>query len=58
MEIHDTVLIATACCMDNRYVDGLDTWQPRDEELYRERGRKTARDGYVAMSREYLTLAC
>jgi hypothetical protein len=26
--------------MDNRYVDGLDTWQPRDEELYRERGRK------------------
>ena len=53
-EIHDTVLIAAAFCMYNRYVDGLDTWQPRDEALYRERGRKTAREGYVQMSREYL----
>ena len=53
-EIHDTVLIAAAFCMYNRYVDGLDTWQPRDEELYRERGKKTAREGYVTMSREYL----
>jgi len=54
MEIHDTVLIAAAFCMYNRYVDGLDTWQPRDEALYRERGKKTAREGYVAMSKEYL----
>jgi len=54
MEIHDTVLIAAAFCMYNRYVDGLDTWQPRNEELYRERGKKTAREGYVSMSREYL----
>lgn len=53
-EIHDTVLIAAAFCMFNRYVDGLDTWQPHDEELYRQRGRKTAREGYVTMSREYL----
>jgi uncharacterized peroxidase-related enzyme len=53
-EIHDTVLIAAAFCMYNRYVDGLDTWQPRDEELYRERGKKTAQEGYVSMSREYL----
>ena len=53
-EIHDTVLIAAAFCMYNRYVDGLDTWQPRDEALYRERGRKTAQEGYVQMSREYL----
>ena len=53
-EIHDTVLIAAAFCMYNRYVDGLDTWQPKDEALYRERGRKTAREGYVQMSREYL----
>jgi hypothetical protein len=28
-------------CMYNRYVDGLDTWQPKDEALYRERSRKT-----------------
>src|SRR5512133_284855 len=47
LEIHDTVLIAAAFCMYNRYVDGLDTWQPKDEELYRERGKKTAREGYV-----------
>ncbi len=53
-EIHDTILIAAAFCMYNRYVDGLDTWQPRTEDLYRERGKKTAREGYVTMSREYL----
>jgi uncharacterized peroxidase-related enzyme len=54
IEIHDTVLIAAAFCMYNRYVDGLATWQPQDENLYRERGKKTAKEGYVAMSREYL----
>jgi hypothetical protein len=45
--IHDTVLIAAAFCMFNRYVDGLDTWQPRDPEIYREIGQQTARLGYV-----------
>jgi uncharacterized peroxidase-related enzyme len=54
IEIHDTVLIAAAFSMYNRYVDGLDTWQPKDEVLYRERGKKTAREGYITMSREYL----
>ena len=54
IEIHDTVLIAAAFCMYNRYVDGLDTWQPRNEALYLERGKKTAREGYVEMSKEYL----
>ena len=54
IEIHDTVLIAAAFCMYNRYVDGLDTWQPRDEALYLERGKKTAREGYVQMSKEYI----
>jgi uncharacterized peroxidase-related enzyme len=54
IEIHDTVLIAAAFCMFNRYVDGLATWQPQDEELYRQRGKKTAKEGYVAMSHEYL----
>jgi uncharacterized peroxidase-related enzyme len=53
-EIHDTVLIAAAFCMYNRYVDGLATWQPEDEELYRERGKKTAREGYVAVSKSYI----
>jgi uncharacterized peroxidase-related enzyme len=54
IEIHDTVLIAAAFCMYNRYVDGLATVQPDDEALYRERGRRVARDGYVAVSEEYL----
>ena len=53
-EIHDTVLIAAAFCMFNRYVDGLGTSQPRDEAMYRERGKWIARDGYVNVSKEYL----
>jgi len=46
-EIHDTVLIAAAFCMFNRYVDGLATWQPTDPEIYREIGTQTSRLGYV-----------
>jgi uncharacterized peroxidase-related enzyme len=46
-EIHDTVLIAAAFCMFNRYVDGLDTWQPDDPEVYREIGKQTASLGYA-----------
>jgi uncharacterized peroxidase-related enzyme len=57
IEIHDTVLIAAAFCMYNRYVDGLGTTQPRDEALYRERGKIVARDGYVAVSKTYLPVA-
>src|SRR5271154_906358 len=47
-EIHDTVLIAAAFCMFNRYVDGLATWQPRDAEVYREIGKRIANHGYTA----------
>jgi uncharacterized peroxidase-related enzyme len=54
VEIHDTVLIAAAFCMYNRYVDGLATIQPRDEVMYRERGKMVARDGYVSVSKTYL----
>src|SRR6187455_2113636 len=45
-EIHDTVLIAAAFCMFNRYVDGLGTWQPQDPAMYVEIGQQTARQGY------------
>jgi uncharacterized peroxidase-related enzyme len=48
LEIHDTVLIAAAFCMYNRYVDGLATWQPEDTEMYRQRGKMVASVGYVA----------
>ena len=54
IEIHDTVLIAAAWYMYNRYVDGLGTTQPRDEAMYRERGKRVAREGYVSISKEYI----
>jgi uncharacterized peroxidase-related enzyme len=46
IEIHDTVLIAAAFCMYNRYVDGLATWQPDDAALYDKMGQQRAREGY------------
>lgn len=46
-EIHDTVLIAAAFCMFNRYVDGLATEAPKDNEAYRAIGEKMARQGYL-----------
>lgn len=46
-EIHDTVLIAAAFSMFNRYVDGLGTWAPQDNEDYREMGQRMAFTGYV-----------
>ena len=47
MEIHDTVLIAAAFCMFNRYVDGLGTWAPQDREIYVKRGKQRAEEGYA-----------
>lgn len=46
-EIHDTVLIAAAFCMFNRYVDGLGTWAPQDREVYIERAPRRAAEGYI-----------
>ena len=43
-EIHDTVLIAAAFCMFNRYVDGLGT-TPAKKEEYEEMGKRMAK-GY------------
>jgi uncharacterized peroxidase-related enzyme len=45
-EIHDTVLIAAAFCMYNRYVDGLRTNLPDSEEEYVEMGKRMAGTGY------------
>ncbi|MEX0728688.1 MAG: peroxidase-related enzyme [Planctomycetaceae bacterium] len=45
--IHDTVLIAAAFCMFNRYVDGLGTWAPDEEsKYYASIGEMLAKDGY------------
>ncbi len=46
-EIHDTVLIAAAFCMFNRYVDGLNTWAPQDRQVYIERAPMRAKEGYA-----------
>jgi uncharacterized peroxidase-related enzyme len=47
VEIHDTVLIAAAFCMFNRYVDGLGTWAPQDRQIYIDRGPRRAEEGYI-----------
>lgn len=49
MEIHDTVLIAAAFCMFNRYVDGLATFTPADPDGYRQRAGFVAAHGYSAV---------
>ncbi|MFZ6001313.1 MAG: carboxymuconolactone decarboxylase family protein, partial [Bacteroidota bacterium] len=46
-EIHDTVLIAAAFCMFNRYVDGLGTWAPTDRQFYVDRAPRRAEEGYA-----------
>ena len=46
-EIHDTVLIAAAFCMYNRYVDGLATWAPDDPAVYDAIGKQRASEGYL-----------
>jgi uncharacterized peroxidase-related enzyme len=46
-ELHDTVLIAAAFCMYNRYVDGLATWAPQENAAYNDMGRMLAFDGYT-----------
>ena len=50
LEIHDTVLIAAAFSMFNRYVDGLGTWQPDNPEMYAQMGQHLAEEGYTAPS--------
>jgi uncharacterized peroxidase-related enzyme len=50
LEIHDTVLIAAAFCMYNRYVDGLATWQPQDPAMYASMGEHLAKHGYITPS--------
>ena len=45
-DIHDTVLIAAAFCMYNRYVDGLNTNLPQKKEDYIKMGKRMAEIGY------------
>src|SRR5690348_12035888 len=47
LEIHDTVLIAAAFCMMNRYVDGLATTAPEDPALYAAGAQRLISQGYL-----------
>ncbi len=47
LEIHDTVLIAAAFCMFNRYVDGLATWAPKEVGAYAAMGERIVKEGYI-----------
>lgn len=44
--IHDTVLVAAAFCMFNRYVDGLGTSAPDDPAFYAATAAERAERGY------------
>ena len=46
LEIHDTVLIAAAFCMFNRYVDGLGAATPTDPAEYAAMAVTRVREGY------------
>jgi uncharacterized peroxidase-related enzyme len=47
-EIHDTVLIAAAFCMYNRYVDGMATPVPERPDAYEQMGAHLAVHGYAS----------
>jgi uncharacterized peroxidase-related enzyme len=47
-DIHDTVLIAAAFCMFNRYVDGLAANTPADLSSYPPRARQVVENGYTS----------
>lgn len=49
LEIHDTVLIAAAFCMYNRYVDGLGTLTPEDPARYLGAAERIVERGYLAL---------
>jgi uncharacterized peroxidase-related enzyme len=48
MEIHDTVLIAAAFCMYNRYVDGLGTLPAAEPARYAAMASRITTNGYGA----------
>ena len=52
VEIHDTVLIAAAFCMYNRYVDGLGTFAPAGRDAYAAAARRIVAFGYGSAAAE------
>jgi uncharacterized peroxidase-related enzyme len=52
LELHDTVLIAAAFAMMNRYVDGLATIAPTDPAVYAASSQHLINEGYLPPSPE------
>lgn len=46
-EIHDTVLIAGLFCLYNKYVDGLNSWTPKNPAFYESLARRIGPKGYL-----------
>ena len=60
-EIHDTVLIAAAFCLFNRYVDGLGATTPTDLSSYDARGKQIAAGNFFINwlnSNKALSITC
>lgn len=48
-EIHDTVIVAAAFCMFNRYVDGMGTFAPAEgADYYFQTGKRLGELGYMS----------
>lgn len=53
IEIHDTVLIAALFCLYNRYVDGLATALPEDNNYYDVLADRLVQHGYTRLPQGY-----
>jgi uncharacterized peroxidase-related enzyme len=53
VEIHDTVLIAALFCLYNRYVDGLATTLPADNNYYQSLAERLTTIGYNRLPQGY-----
>ncbi|MFF2007440.1 alkylhydroperoxidase, partial [Kitasatospora sp. NPDC058201] len=56
-DIHDTVLIAAAFCMYNRYVSCLATDIPTQDDYYAQAADRIVTDGYATAGEQKDTLA-
>ena len=53
IEIHDTVLIAALFCLYNRYVDGLATALPEENNYYDVLAERLVNHGYTRLTKGY-----
>src|SRR6185312_10713896 len=53
VEIHDTVLIAALFCLYNRYVDGLATALPEENNYYHALAERLVNHGYTRLPQGY-----